>query len=117
SAAPAWEQDDALGPTATLRSGLCKAVAMTNGTLPMIERAPFGRTGHESTRVIFGAAALARMSQERADQLLPVLLEFGVNHLDTAAGYGDAELRMAPWLASHRNEFFLATTTGDRPGH
>src|SRR2546429_8972547 len=89
---------------------------MTNGTLPMIERAPFGRTGHESSRVIFGAAALARMSQERADQLLPVLLEFGVNHLDTAAGYGDAELRMAPWLASHRNEFFLATKTGDRTG-
>src|SRR4051794_14260298 len=54
----------------------------------MIERAPFGRTGHQSSRVIFGAAALGRMRQERADELLEVLLEFGVNHLDTAAAYG-----------------------------
>jgi aryl-alcohol dehydrogenase-like predicted oxidoreductase len=55
----------------------------------MIERAEFGRTGHPTSRVIFGAAALGRMSQERADPLLDVLLEFGVNHLDTAAAYGD----------------------------
>ena len=82
----------------------------------MIDRAEFGRTGHASSRVIFGAAALGRMSQERADELLPVLLEFGVNHLDTAAAYGDSELRLAPWLADHRDEFFLATKTGDRTG-
>lgn len=80
----------------------------------MIERRPFGRTGHESSRVIFGAAALSRMSQERADQLLPVLDEFGVNHLDVAASYGDAELRLAPWLARRRDDFFLATKTGER---
>lgn len=82
----------------------------------MIERAEFGRTGHRSSRVIFGAAALGRMRQERADQLLPLLLEHGVNHLDTAASYGDSELRLAPWLASHRDDFFLATKTGDRSG-
>jgi aryl-alcohol dehydrogenase-like predicted oxidoreductase len=82
----------------------------------MIERAPFGRTGHDSSRVIFGAAALARMSQDRADEVLPVLLEFGVNHLDVAASYGDAELRLAPWLATRREQFFLATKTGDRSG-
>jgi aryl-alcohol dehydrogenase-like predicted oxidoreductase len=82
----------------------------------MLERAPFGRTGHLSSRVIFGAAALSRMTQERADELLPVLFEFGVNHLDTAASYGNAELRLAPWLAAHRSEFFLATKTGDRTG-
>src|SRR5260370_42043287 len=82
----------------------------------MIERAEFGRTGHPTSRVIFGAAALGRMSQERADPLLDVLLEFGVNHLDTAAAYGDSELRLAPWLAAHRDKFFLATKTGDRPG-
>jgi aryl-alcohol dehydrogenase-like predicted oxidoreductase len=81
-----------------------------------IARAPFGRTGHLSSRVIFGAAALGRMDQERADRLLPVLLDFGVNHIDTAAGYGDSELRLAPWLASRRAEFFLATKTGDRTG-
>jgi len=56
------------------------------------------------------------MSQERADELLPLLLEFGVNHLDTAAAYGDSELRLAPWLARHRDQFFLATKTGDRTG-
>ncbi|HEY1636839.1 MAG TPA: aldo/keto reductase [Acidimicrobiales bacterium] len=82
----------------------------------MIERAEFGRTGHQSSRAIFGAAALSRMSQERADDLLPVLLELGVNHLDVAAAYGDAELRLAPWLATRRHEFFLATKTGDRRG-
>lgn len=82
----------------------------------MIERAAFGRTGHESGRVIFGAAALATMRQEAADKLLAVLLEAGVNHLDVAAAYGDAELRLAPWLAEHPDEFFLATKTGDRSG-
>ena len=82
----------------------------------MIERALFGRTGHRSSRVIFGAAALGRMRQERADELLPVLDEFGVNHLDVAASYGDAELRLAPWLATRRADFFLASKTGDRDG-
>jgi aryl-alcohol dehydrogenase-like predicted oxidoreductase len=82
----------------------------------VIERRPFGRTGHQSSRVIFGAAALSRMTQDRADQLLPVLDEFGVNHLDVAASYGDAELRLAPWLAGRRADFFLATKTGDRDG-
>ena len=82
----------------------------------MIERAPFGRTGHDSTRVIFGAAALGRMSQDRADATLAVVGDFGVNHIDTAAAYGDAELRLAPFLAEHRADVFLATKTGDRTG-
>lgn len=56
------------------------------------------------------------MRQERADELLATLLEFGVNHIDTAADYGDSELRLAPWMARHRGEFFLATKTGDRTG-
>jgi aryl-alcohol dehydrogenase-like predicted oxidoreductase len=82
----------------------------------MIDRAAFGRTGHESSRVIFGGAALATMRQDAADALLPVLLEAGVNHLDVAAAYGDAELRMAGWLAAHPGEFLVATKTGDRTG-
>jgi aryl-alcohol dehydrogenase-like predicted oxidoreductase len=82
----------------------------------MIERMEFGATGHLSSRVIFGAAALGAMKQERADKILPLLLEYGINHLDTAASYGDAELRMAPWLAEHRSKFFLATKTGERRG-
>ena len=56
------------------------------------------------------------MRQERADELLPTLDEFGVNHIDVAAGYGDAELRLAPLLATRRSEFFLATKTHDRDG-
>jgi aryl-alcohol dehydrogenase-like predicted oxidoreductase len=82
----------------------------------MTDRAPFGRTGHESSRVIFGAAALGSMRQERADHVLATLLEFGVNHIDTAASYGDSELRLAPWMAEHRGQFFLATKTGERSG-
>ncbi|MFZ0171234.1 MAG: aldo/keto reductase [Acidimicrobiales bacterium] len=81
-----------------------------------MDTAPFGRTGHASSRVIFGAAALGAMRQERADELLATLLEFGVNHLDTAADYGDSELRLAPWMSQHRGEFFLATKTADRTG-
>ena len=80
----------------------------------MIELAPFGRTGHDSSRVIFGAAALGAMRPERAEGVLELLLQFGVNHIDTAAAYGESELRLAPWLARHRDDFFLATKTGDR---
>ncbi len=80
----------------------------------MIETVPFGRTGHESSRVIFGAAALGAMSQDRADATLAQVRAAGVNHLDTAAGYGDSELRLAPFLADHRDEVFLATKTGER---
>jgi aryl-alcohol dehydrogenase-like predicted oxidoreductase len=80
----------------------------------MIERIPFGRTGHASSRALFGAAALARMKPARAEAVLAMLLEHGVNHIDTAASYGDAELRIAPWMRRHRDEFFLATKTGDR---
>jgi aryl-alcohol dehydrogenase-like predicted oxidoreductase len=82
----------------------------------MIPTAPFGRTGHDSSRVIFGAAGLASMSQDRADQVLDVLLRHGVNHIDTAADYGDSELRIGPWMGEHRDRFFLATKTGQRTG-
>lgn len=80
----------------------------------MIPKEMFGRTGHRSTRTIFGAAALSRVTQEEADRALGILLEYGVNHIDTAASYGDAELRIGPWMAEHRARFFLATKTGER---
>ena len=80
----------------------------------MIEKALFGRTGHESTRAVFGGAALSKATQEQADQALEVLLRYGINHLDVAAGYGDAELRVAPWLRKYPGQFFLATKTGLR---
>ena len=75
---------------------------------------PFGRTGHMSTRTIFGAAALGSVSQSDADRTLDVLLQYGVNHIDVAISYGDAERRIAPWLRTHRDQFFLATKTDER---
>jgi aryl-alcohol dehydrogenase-like predicted oxidoreductase len=80
----------------------------------MIPRMPFGATGHESSRVIFGAAALGSVNQAVADRTLEVLLEHGVNHIDVAASYGDAELRVAPWLRREPDQFFVATKTGER---
>src|SRR5438874_511683 len=79
-----------------------------------IERIPFGRTGHESSRLLFGAAALGRVDQATADRTLEVLLRHGINHIDVAASYGDAELRVAPWLKREPNHFFVATKTGQR---
>jgi len=80
----------------------------------VIEKRRFGRTGHLSTATIFGAAALKNVTQAEADRTLEVLLEHGVNHIDTAARYGDAELRIGPWMREHRTDFFLATKTGER---
>jgi aryl-alcohol dehydrogenase-like predicted oxidoreductase len=79
-----------------------------------IERRPFGRTGHMSSAVIFGAAALAQVDQATADRVLDLLLEHDINHIDVAASYGDAELRIGPWMARHRDTFFLATKTRER---
>jgi aryl-alcohol dehydrogenase-like predicted oxidoreductase len=80
----------------------------------MIALQPFGHTGHESTRILFGAAAIGNVSQDEADQTMELIREHGINHIDTAASYGDAELRLGPWMETHRNEFFLATKTGER---
>jgi aryl-alcohol dehydrogenase-like predicted oxidoreductase len=80
----------------------------------MIPTMPFGRTGHESTRIIFGAAALSSVTQDEADRTMEVLSQHGINHIDTAASYGESEDRLKPWLANHRNEVFLATKTGER---
>jgi aryl-alcohol dehydrogenase-like predicted oxidoreductase len=80
----------------------------------MIPRMRFGATGHDSSRVIFGAAALGSVAKADADRALEVLLEHGVNHIDVAASYGDAELRVATWLQRHPDTFFVATKTGER---
>ncbi len=80
----------------------------------MIGTQPFGRTGHMSTRLIFGGAAFWSVTQAEADRTLDVLLEYGINHIDTAASYGDSELHIGPWMARHRQDFFLATKTGER---
>jgi aryl-alcohol dehydrogenase-like predicted oxidoreductase len=80
----------------------------------LIEKRPFGRTGHMSTATIFGGAALIRATQKDAERALEILLKYGVNHIDTAPRYGDSEILIGPWMARHRKDFFLATKTGKR---
>ena len=75
---------------------------------------PFGRSGYMSTRTIFGAASLGSATQDEADRTLEVLLQYGVNHIDVASSYGDAELRISPWLDQHRAHFYLATKADAR---
>jgi aryl-alcohol dehydrogenase-like predicted oxidoreductase len=82
----------------------------------MLPTAEFGATGHRSTRVIFGAAALGAMSESRADATMAKVHQWGINHIDTAASYGASEDRLRPWLAEHRHDVFLATKTGEREG-
>jgi aryl-alcohol dehydrogenase-like predicted oxidoreductase len=80
----------------------------------MIQKLMFGRTGHESTRLLFGAAAFGGVTQAEADRAMELLLESGINHIDTASSYGLAEERLGPWTAKYRDRFFLATKTGER---
>jgi aryl-alcohol dehydrogenase-like predicted oxidoreductase len=80
----------------------------------MIKRQPFGRTGHLSTQTIFGAAAFWRVTQDEADATLELAFRYGVNHIDTAASYGESELRLGSWIRRHGRSFFLATKTGER---
>jgi aryl-alcohol dehydrogenase-like predicted oxidoreductase len=79
----------------------------------MISLGPFGRTGHDSSRVIFGAAFWTA-NPKVEERTLELLLEHGVNHIDVAARYGDAELHVGHWMERHRDRFFLATKTAER---
>src|ERR1700680_1349096 len=74
----------------------------------------FGRSKHKSSRVVFGGASLSSVTQAVADKTLEVLLQYGINHIDVAASYGDAELRVKPWLAREPGRFFVATKTDAR---
>jgi aryl-alcohol dehydrogenase-like predicted oxidoreductase len=79
-----------------------------------MEKRRLGRLEHHSTVLIYGAAALAEVSQEVADRSVEEALAAGINHFDVAAGYGDAELRLGPWMSQIRDRIFLATKTGNR---
>ncbi len=83
---------------------------MENG----LEKRRLGRIGHMSTVVIYGAASLSDVTQDVADESIQYALDAGINHFDTAASYGDAELRMGPWMPKIRDRIFLATKTGER---
>ena len=80
----------------------------------MIPKIQFGRTGHASSRIIFGAYALSKATQVEADHILGILFKYGINHIDTAPMYGNAEERIGSWMKKHRNNFFLATKTRSR---
>jgi aryl-alcohol dehydrogenase-like predicted oxidoreductase len=80
----------------------------------MIPRIPFGSTGHQSSRIIFGAAAFWSANPKVEERTLALLRDHGVNHIDVAASYGDAETHIGHWMAEHRDSFFLATKTGER---
>ncbi len=80
----------------------------------MIEKKQFGKTGHFSSRIIFGAAALWDVTQKEADQTYEVLKKYDINHIDVAHSYGKAEERIGPWMARDRESFFLATKTDKR---
>jgi aryl-alcohol dehydrogenase-like predicted oxidoreductase len=80
----------------------------------MIEKLAFGSTGHMSTRTLFGAASLSRVTQEVADDTMQLVMEHAINHIDVAASYGEAEVRLGPWMERYRDRFFLATKTGER---
>src|SRR5687767_8880272 len=86
---------------------------METKRMTMIATQPFSRTGHTSTHTIFEAFALSNVTQDDADRTLELLLEYGINHIDTAASYGDSELHIGPWMARYRDHFFLATKTGE----
>ena len=79
-----------------------------------METRRFGRTGHMSTIAIFGAAAFWEISQQDADKVLEVIIEAGVNHIDVAPSYGQAEERIGPWMPRERNRFFLGCKTTER---
>lgn len=82
-----------------------------------MEKRRFGRTGHRCTIIIFGAFAVGQLSQREADVFMDILLEHGVNHIDVAPSYYDAELRLGPWLDKHRDMFFLGCKTQLRDKH
>jgi aryl-alcohol dehydrogenase-like predicted oxidoreductase len=82
----------------------------------MIPQIPFGRTGHLSSRAIFGAAAFWDTPQDEADATMALLESYGINHVDTAASYGDSELKLGSWIARHGRPSFLATKSGERTG-
>jgi aryl-alcohol dehydrogenase-like predicted oxidoreductase len=80
----------------------------------MISKLAFGRSGHISSRLLLGAAAFSEVTQDEADVAMALALSVGVNHVDVAASYGDAELRIGSWISRYGKTFFLATKTGER---
>jgi len=79
-----------------------------------METRRFGQTGHMSTIAIFGAAAFWEISQADADKVMEQVIEAGINHIDIAPSYGQAEERVGPWMPRERERFFLGCKTMER---
>ena len=79
-----------------------------------MEKRRLGRTDHMSSIITFGCCALGRTSQKKADEIIEFVMSHGVNHFDVAPTYGEAELRLRPWMKKHRDEIFLACKTEKR---
>jgi aryl-alcohol dehydrogenase-like predicted oxidoreductase len=79
-----------------------------------VETRRLGRIGHMSSVLLYGGAALSEVSEEDADRSIRQALDAGINHFDTAAGYGESELHLGRWMSRIRDRIFLATKTGDR---
>src|SRR6187455_2061580 len=112
---------EALRPLGKPRHGRRKRIYARSGAAPedehtmtLISTMPFGNTQHSSSRALLGAAAFGQVTQDEADAAIALALSSGVNHIDTAASYGDSEVRIGSWIKRHGQGFFLATKTGER---
>ncbi len=79
-----------------------------------METRRLGDTGQESSILTFGAIALDRLDQRGADQAVELMVQRGVNHVDVAPTYGDAEVKLAPKLGEYRDDLFLGCKTQER---
>jgi aryl-alcohol dehydrogenase-like predicted oxidoreductase len=79
-----------------------------------MEHRALGNLGFDTSVLIYGSASLGDVDQDTADRSIQEALDAGINHFDTAASYGEAELRLGPWMPRIRDDIFLATKTGDQ---
>src|SRR3954470_8592144 len=120
--APATTASTSRGRAETSRRGCTRPssrltglpAAWTRKRVVDVEKRRLGRLEHDSSVLIYGAAALSDVSQDVADRSVKEALDAGINHFDVARDYGDAELRLGPWMAEIRERIFLATKTGER---
>ncbi len=80
----------------------------------LLGKRPFGRTGREVTVLTLGGAGIGHLGQEEADRAIEIALKHGINMIDVAPSYGEAEVRLRPWLQRHKDRFFLAEKTLER---
>ena len=86
-----------------------------NRSLPT---AVLGRTGLQATRLGFGAAFRNKIDGSQADKMLNLVLDSGINYVDTANDYPNSEEYIGKYISHRRSEYWLATKCGCSPsGH